>query len=285
MESGAGLKVESHWGSLFASNRSRKRAWQRSPGTAIASESEESAVVDQAFEAALGDAPERRFDFRDMRLKTGDRIQLQPPPVVDGGRHVVKLIGYVDKVGLLVTAPQKNGVLLPLAENDEIVARTLSSQNVFAFSSIVKRVCKTPYSYLHLSFPERIHSLQIRKAPRVRTNIVAMIGKSGHVEGKSEQQGVIVNLSADGACIRLRTPLFDEGETIRLSFDVTLHSVDAHLVINAVVRSTFCNEDRDGGSEARFNHGLQFQDLPPNDSALLQSLIYRQMIEEPHSVA
>jgi hypothetical protein len=33
------------------------------------------------------------------------------------------------------------------------------------------------------------------------------------------------------------------------------------------------------------NHGVQFQDLRPNDSMILQSMIYQQMIEQPHTLA
>ena len=31
-------------------------------------------------------------------------------------------------------------------------------------------------------------------------------------------------------------------------------------------------------------HGIEFQDMPPNDSVILQSLIYQQMIENPHKL-
>lgn len=33
-----------------------------------------------------------------------------------------------------------------------------------------------------------------------------------------------------------------------------------------------------------FSHGVQFQYLAPNDGVILRSLIYQQMIEQPHTI-
>ena len=197
---------------------------------------------------------------------------------------MVKLIGHVDNVDLLVTAPMENGIRLQLKENDEIVARIFSSQKAFAFKSFVKRVCNIPYSYLHLAFPERIQGSVIRKSPRVRTHIVTSIATPDAVGGNARQAGVIINLSGDGASLRTRQPLCDKGQSIRLSFRISLHKIDTQLMVNAVVRSTSGEEGKDGGGESMFNHGIQFQNLPPSDSVVLQSLIYQQMIEQPHTL-
>ena len=279
MEAGAVLETEEQLQTLLARKPLRELSWN---STAAAPQPENAAAVDKDLDAALADAAESGFTFHDMRLRVGDRIQMQPPATVGSERYIVKLIGYVDNVGLLVTAPLANGLRVPLRENDKIVARIFSSQKAFGFSSMIARVCKIPYDYLHLSFPERIQGSVVRKSPRVRTNIIASFAKPD--AGGGRQSGVIVNLSADGALVRARQPLCDKGQTLQLSFRVNLHNVDAYLVVNAVIRSTFGDENKDGGGAAMFNHGIQFQNLPPNDSVILQSMIYQQMIEQPHSL-
>jgi c-di-GMP-binding flagellar brake protein YcgR len=217
-----------------------------------------------------------------MRLKAGDRIQLQPPVWAGQGRHVVKLIGYLDNVDLLVSAPLENGMPVPLRENDRVIARYFSSEKAFGFSCTVQRVCKIPYHYLHLSFPDRIQGAVIRKSPRIRTQLVASIAKPGSDD--SAKSGTIINLSANGAMLKTQQPLLRQGEKIQLAFRVRLHNVGAHLALNAMVRSMLRDEPKNGLSEASYNYGLQFQDLPPNDSVILQSLVYQQMIEQPQSL-
>lgn len=236
------------------------------------------------LDAALSDVPEKGFTFQDMRLRVGDRIQLQPPAAVALDRYIVKLIGYLDNATLLVTTPTVNGLRVQLRENDKIVARVFTSQNAFGFSSTVERICKIPYEYTHLSFPVDIQSSVIRKAPRVRTRIIASVANPDASERDARQSAVIVNLSADGALVKARQPLCQKGQAIRMSFRINLHNVDALLSVDAVIRSIFRDDEKGGGEAAMVSHGVQFQGLAANDSVILQSMIYQQMIEQPQSL-
>ena len=278
MEQGAILETEEQLQALLASNPLRELSWDSATAGSQAAGAEAAKL-----DAALAEESEGEFTFQDMRLKVGDRIQIQPPATVSHNRYVVKLIGYVDNVGLLVTSPMENGFRVPFRERDKIVARIFSSQKAFGFSTQIDRVCKIPFDYLHLSFPDRIQGSLIRSAPRVRTNIIASIAKPGADDGGERQSGLIVNLSADGALVKTRQALCEKGQSVQLSFRINLHNLDAYLTVTAVVRTTFADEIKPG-SPAMINHGVQFQKLPPNDSVILQSKIYQQMIEQPHSL-
>jgi len=264
--------------SLLAARPMRELSWAAPSQTESGTSREDSKELD----AALATGKEGKFSFLDMHLRVGERIQVQPPANVSAERYVVKLIGYVDKVSVLVTAPYENGLRVPLRENDTLVARIFSAQKAFGFSATVDRVCKIPYDYLHLSFPEHVQGSVVRKSPRVRTKIIASISTEAVGDRYS---GMIVNLSADGALVKARRPLAGNGGTIALAFRVNLHNVDAYLTINAVVRSAFGDEGKGDDGAQMFSHGVQFQDLAPNDSVILQSLIYQQMIEQPHTLA
>ena len=283
MREGEVLQTEAQLENLLAANPLRELSWN----SGSSSNDDEGAAPDDAaanaaFGAAAGDSV---FSFQDMRLRVGDRLQLQPPPTVSVERHVVKLIGWADGVSVLVTAPMANGLRVPLRENDTIVARIFAGQKAFGFSSTIERVCKIPFDYLHLSFPETVQGSVIRKSPRVRTRIIASVADRNASDCAERQSGVIVNLSADGALLKARQPLGDKGTRLMLSFRVSLHKVDAYLTVGAVVRSAFEDEEKSRRDDAVFNHGLQFEDLAPNDTVILQSLIYHQMIEHPHTLA
>lgn len=282
MERGQTIETQEQLQLLLASNPLRELSWQSAGDKAVP---EKAGNENKELEAALSSASESRITFHDMRLRVGDRIQLQPPASLGTDRHIVRLLGYLDNASLMVTTPMSSGMRVPVREHDKIVARVFSSQKAFGFDCTVVRVCKMPYDYLHLSFPDVIQGAVIRKSPRIKTKIIASIARPDAGNGTEKQSGMIINLSADGALVKARQPLADKSQEIALSFRVTLHNMEAYLTTKAVVRSVFEEEDKENAEPLKFHHGIQFLDLQPNDSVILQSLIYQQMIEQPHTLA
>lgn len=228
--------------------------------------------------------PDEVFRFSDMRLKVGDRLQIQPPAQLTQERFNVRLIGYLDGQSVLVTPPYANGLRLPLQEGENIIVRYFSGQNAFGFSATISKISKLPYEYFHLSFPESVKGMIIRKAPRVRTRIIAAVLRPDQPPGSDPKSAIIANMSASGALLDSRHALGGKGDSIRLTFRVRLHNIDALLSVNAAIRAVF--EDENPGPDKRcfVHHGIEFQDLEPNDSVILQSLIYQQMVENPHTL-
>jgi len=226
-------------------------------------------------------APQTGFTFYDMNLKAGDRIQLAPPASIGADRHIVKLIGYLDPVSILVTTPVVNNVPVPLLKDDEIVARIFSGKNAFGFACSVTRVCKLPFEYLHLSFPQEIQGAVIRKSPRIRLRIIATITSPDNPAAEPAS-GMIVNISSSGALVDARKPLGEKGRKLHLTFRVNLHNLDVLLQTDAVIRSVFT--DADAGGAKALHHGIEFEALQPNDAMLLHSLIYQHMVDHPHNV-
>lgn len=235
---------------------------------------------------ALPEEAAGSFGFHDMRLRVGDRIQIQPPPDLSPDRSMVRLIGWLDNVSLLVTAPMEHGLRLHLREKDKLVARIFSGQNAFAFGTHIERICRTPFVYLHLAFPQRIQGSVIRSSPRVRTHIAVTVAGPGDDAPRDRQPALIVNLSAEGALVRAREPLCAVGDPLQLWFRVRLHSMDAHLTLKAVTRNVFV-EGAGGpgaGDGTAINHGVKFEQLQSSDSVILQGLIYQHMVERPGSL-
>lgn len=228
-------------------------------------------------------ASKSRFSFDDMGLKVGDRLQAQLPSKISAERCFVRLIGYLQDLSILITAPATvDGVRLQLMEGDKLVMRVFSNQNAFGFSCDVQRICKLPYSYLHISFPKEVQGTVIRKAARVKTKILARV--RAEQGGDTDQTGVLSNLSANGALMDASRDLAATGDSIRLTFRIKLHNVEADLSLLAVVRAVF-DDARIKQTETSLTHfGLEFVDLQPNDQMLLQSMVYQKMIEDPQSL-
>lgn len=230
--------------------------------------------------AASPDTPAEEYRFVDMNIKPGDRVQLQLVSQPGQPRHIVRVIGYLDNIGVLVTAPFRQGTRVDILEDETLVVRVFSGQNAFAFRSGVMRVCRLPFDYLHLSFPQRIQGSMVRKAARVRVETSARRVADETTRG---DEITIENISASGALLRSPSIVGDNDEIIRLDFAVTLHEVETSLQLKARIRNTQRDETRrDKGVE--YNHGVEFIELTPNERMILRSLVYQQMIERPESV-
>ena len=223
------------------------------------------------------------FTFDDMKLKPGNRLQLKPPKQLGDERILVKVIGYLRDVSLLVTAPtMANGVHLQLLEGEQVFMRSFSGQNAFAFTCTVERACKLPYEYLHLSFPDTIDGIVIRKAARVKTDIIASVQNNNSHEAEKQAPALISNLSANGAALDTKSPLGKKGDILNLAFRVNLHNIDAFLSIKGLIRSVSSGGAADVSNPDIIRHGIEFQSLQPNDVCILQGMIYQQIVENPH---
>jgi|GEM_PF-308455 len=225
---------------------------------------------------------ESAFSFLDMRLRVGDRIQLQLPASMGTERYVVKLIGYVENTSVLVSMPSTNGMSVPVRNGDNVVARVFTSRTAFAFDTTIDRVATIPFNYLHLSYPAIVQGAVVRQAPRVKTKIIASVAV-GEGEGAEKHSSVIQNISARGALISMRQPLSKSLDHIIVSFRINLHGVDSHLNVKAVIRNVQ-TDDKDSTEPLKYHHGVEFQSMQPTDNMILQSLIYQQMIEFPQNL-
>lgn len=242
--------------------------------------------LDEGTAPAAAPEPEKAYSFADMRLRVGDRLQIEPPAAVSAERHMCKVIGWLDNLSLLVTTPMVNGLRVPLRDNDKVVARIFANQNAFAFDTDVMRAVKIPFDHLHLTFPTRIQGAVIRKSPRIKMRIISTVSplppdSNTPQESASRFSAIMLNVSADGALIQAKQPLAEKNGRIRLAFRVNLHDVDAMLTVTAVVRSLFAEEGKVGA----ICHGVQFLEMESNDRLILQSMIYQKMIEQPQLVA
>ncbi|HQT25124.1 MAG TPA: flagellar brake protein [Burkholderiales bacterium] len=207
-----------------------------------------------------------------MKLRVGDKLQLQPPHSVSREKFTVKLIGYLERMSLLITAPTATGLPLPLLKGEKIVVRAFSGQHAFGFVATIEHICKSPYEYLHVSFPQSIEGLTIRRSPRIQITLPASVfRKSGQKEPMS---CVINNLSLTGALVSSESLLGEKGDVVSLAFEVSALGISSGLSVDSIVRSISETPSVNGGKV--IHSGLEFKELRMNERLLLGSYIYEQ---------
>lgn len=224
------------------------------------------------------------FTFKDMHLAVGDRLQVECPAHLGVGRVFVRMVGYVENVSLIVTAPTRDGKRLNLLENEILVFRAFSRQSAFAFRSSILRICKLPFDYLHLSFPDIVHGSVIRKSTRVRTQLAVRLSSTNEGTGEPNSAS-IENISSTGVLLVADKVLGAKGDVMRLHFAARLHDVDTQISVEAEILSVIPDADPNPVTpRTSYRYGLEFRNLLPSDRMVIKGLVYQQIIENPQSV-
>ncbi|MCC7487607.1 MAG: flagellar brake protein [Burkholderiales bacterium] len=215
-----------------------------------------------------------------MRLKVGDRAQLEPPPTAGGGRVAVRIVGWIENECLIVNMPPVQRVRLGLLEGETVMLRVFTGQNAFAFrSSVLKKY--TPVSeYLQLSFPRRVEGVAVRNSPRYRIDIPARIVLPA---GGEPVLAHMDNIGITGALLDAPAPLGERGASLRVTFDLVLHDVPVSLSLAATIRSI--QSDETAGATPRHRHGVSFENIAPNDRLILAALVWYHLYENPRRAA
>ena len=221
------------------------------------------------------------FNFDDMQLKVGDRLQLQlhsgakSSCRLNNDTCMVTVIGYVPDHSLIVSMPKTDQLIgQPFLEGDQILVRLFSGRCAFSFTVFVDKLVKLPFKYIHLSFPKHILGQTIRKSRRVRTAIEAEATvNSGSIPL------IITNLSAAGAEISTHTELGGIGTLIELSVKVKIHEKEISLRLQSIIRSFKAINKQDA-----LRYGVEFTSLQAEQIFSLRSFIYQELVENPNNI-
>jgi hypothetical protein len=214
------------------------------------------------------------FTFDDMKLQVGARMQIQIPFGANAPQHFTTLIGFVRDEYLIVRIPFENGLSIALPQEATVVVRVLSGVHVFAFTSIVRRVFLAPLFYAHLSFPEKIAGTVVRKAVRATVDLpVSVKGAGGNaVEAK------FTNLSATGGYIESPADLGEREQSVRVNFAFRVQPGNREVKIDAA--ATIRNVRSPGpNGEQGYGYGVRFDDLPDDQTLMLQNVVYQALTE------
>jgi c-di-GMP-binding flagellar brake protein YcgR len=211
-----------------------------------------------------------------LKLMPGDSLQLQPMLEGQVDRYTVRVIGMMKGKSVLVTAPLVDGKLIFIREAQPFLIRAFSGQNVYAFKAKVLKAQHTPFPYLHLSYPDSIQVMRIRKAMRAPAQIIVSI--SNREGGRALGAGRFVDISVGGARMHVGRDVPVVGESLYVSFKVILDDHEEYITTRALVRS-LSEEDDEQGKPARAV-GVQFDTLQPQQRLAIMNLVYQYMLKE-----
>ncbi|MHA4868106.1 flagellar brake protein [Duganella sp. PWIR1] len=228
------------------------------------------------------EAKTQEYEFEQMNLQVGGRIQFITHRTMKPIQHFSTLIGWVKDEYMIVKVPFENNAPIALNEGDKLTIRVFSGVNVCSFSCMVQRVFPRPLFYAHLSFPVSIQGTSLRTAMRVKVDIPAQVTSAS---GASTSV-FLVNLSVSGALIESPKQLTAGDDQVGLSFYLIAQPGNRQVRVNpnATIRNINVVTPATGDKPQVFTYGVQFVDLDPVHYTMLQNLTYEALIADRQKI-
>lgn len=204
-------------------------------------------------------------------LHLNDPLQLQAVQDEHAPRFNVKVIGMQAGASLIVTTPVIDGRVQIVREGQIFVARSFARGRVWAFTCRVLRSCIQPYSYLHLSYPDELQHIVVRKSRRINVMLSGTIANPG--TGRSSPCSII-DLSVNGALVECAEPMARVGDSVALAMALPIESIgDRNVRVEAMTRSV--SGEREDLN--RIRHGVEFTKLDVPAQLLMRAFLYDQL--------
>ena len=198
------------------------------------------------------------FEFEQMNLQVGGRIQFITHRTIKPIQHFSTLIGYVKDEYLIVKIPQENGAAIVLNEGDKLTIRV--------FSGVIQ-------------------GTSLRTAMRVKVEIPAQL----NYRDVPAVPVFIVNLSVSGALIESPCMLTPDDDGVALSFTLLVPPNKHQMRIHARARIQNVSVGKPSNGHAAqvdeiHTYGVQFIDLEPTHYTMLQNLTYEALIADRQKI-
>jgi hypothetical protein len=215
-----------------------------------------------------------------LNLGIGDAIQLQDPSA-GNVRYYAKLIGFLNKAGINVTHPNKDGAWLPVVDGKSLLVRGFSGRKTYEFHAHVLAYNTIPYPHLHLTFPNKIECMTMRGALRIKPKSLAgWIEQAGVDSGVIKLPMIIVDMSTSGARVHSRRQFGSIGDRVKVMLRLPMDDEEHVFSVTAVIRKSYTDmlpEVTNGGEVTTY--GLEFIQPEGDVRMALQSYIYKTMAE------
>lgn len=183
----------------------------------------------------------------------------------------VKLIGWLEKSGVLISTLNAQGAILPFREGESLKVKAIAGKDVVSFQGQVEKVCFTPFPYLHLSWPDKLEIHQLRNSFRVNSNLIVSIS----AEGLNQTPAKITNLSATGAMLEGAKLKLEAEQQLNIAMRLPAAGEDHTMIISAKVRN--CHIDPPAITA---QYGVEFDPLEPSARLVIEHYIFNCLLEE-----
>lgn len=202
-----------------------------------------------------------QLTLKELGLRAG--IALQVRRLVEGAtKKEAQLFGAVEGRGVMVGPQGSEGEGTGLTEGDVCIVRGFTGQHEFSFVSKVLQTYDKPFVYALLAYPTKLDARLVRQSMRTKTRwpIVTQVGEQ-------RQDGLLVDLSPQGAMVNTPDAVAAVGKVLRLTIQGL---VDGELS-PITVKATVCHSHRAQDDEGHFT-GMAFHNLSQQDKLVLNYL-------------
>lgn len=205
-------------------------------------------------------------DLEKLAPRIGSPIQLEfyEPNM----RASVKLIGFMPGKSIITSVPQKDGVPMLIKEGRMAQVRFMGRQDVVGFSSTVIKSFTSPYPHLHFEYPRQLAHVQVRKAPRVETEVIASVTVAKGSAHEKDMPAKILDLSRTGTRMMGKAGMARKADAVEMAFKIKIGDHNHILRIPAVVRAI-----TDGPNPDTRYYGMEFTALEARESTLIDAFV------------
>ncbi len=212
-----------------------------------------------------------------LRLRVGDSLQIEL--LTDIGqsqaqRYAVKVIGYHTGKSIIITTPTTGDKVVLLRVGQLVNVRLFGAKRLIGFRSSILRTLFVPYPYLHLSYPQELSSVELRRNQRIPVQAICAVKNDSH-PGTDPIPAVIVDLSVSGALVESPKPLGALGNTIAIATRLSVARSERYLSLPGVIRSVQLMEKN---TPPVHQYGIEFQTMSPDTSLVLHGFVYEQIV-------
>ena len=219
------------------------------------------------------------MEQNDLKVQVGESLQLQTRDGEDSRRMHVKLVGYLPGISLLVTTPRVADKVMIIREGQPFVVRMMLGNRVVGFATTVLRSCSRPFPYLHLSYPEEMQQITVRKAQRVRVKLFASLKNANpDFQVDKPRPATIVDISTSGVLMVSSEQLGELGDQVSVTCAVKIGGVEKLLSLSAMIRNVHIERSEEHG-EHSYYHGLELNLKEPQDIFALHGYVYEQIVK------
>lgn len=202
-----------------------------------------------------------KVSLKALNLRPG--IALQVRRLVEGAsKKEGQLFGAIENKGVMVGPQGPEGEETGLTEGDICIVRGFTGQHEFSFISKVLQTFQKPFVYALLAYPTQVDARQVRQSMRTRTNWPVSAQAGGRA-----QDGMLVDISMQGAMIRTAESCTAVGATLTLNIHASVEDEQTTLALQAVV----CHSQKAPTGDAHIT-GMAFQGLSQQDKLVLHYL-------------
>ena len=213
-----------------------------------------------------------------LELSIGDALQLQFVADETKRRYYSKVIGYLEGQSVLITTPRIEGKTIIVRDNQIVVVRMMTGNQVYGFNTRVLQSCLKPYPYVHMAYPQELEKVVVRKSRRVETRLNATVDVySERVSDPETVEVLLIDISTSGALVIAEKPLGRVGEMFSITANIGVANVNETVTIPSIIRNVRDVEEKEG--EIAYYHGVEFQLLEQHEHFVLHGFVYEQLFK------